>query len=158
MCIRSSRNETGEWQRSANDTSSPSPYQQQDVARLMDDPRDRRSVKQGNLSTSWEERVCSGRIIMGLKQLGGMVKDLVQRDILQEPRTCSATYFAPEEPVISKGPTIIRLGLSANLTLTKARRCQWMASSGRQSGVVVRSKRVKLGCRCAIALFGDTHA
>jgi hypothetical protein len=98
------------------------------------------------------------RIIMGLKQLGGMVKDLVQRDILQEPRTCSATYFAPEEPVISKGPTIIRLGLSANLTLTKARRCQWMALSGRQSGVVVRSKRVKLGCRCAIALFGDTHA
>jgi hypothetical protein len=52
---------------------------------------------------------------MGLKQLGGTVEDLVQRDILQEPRTCCATYFAPEEPLMSKGPTNIGLGLSAAL-------------------------------------------
>lgn len=120
MCIRSSRNENEKRQRSANDTSSPSPYQQQDVARLMDDPRDRRSVKQGDLSTSWEERVYSGRIIMGLKQSGGRVEDLVQRNILQEPRTCCATYFAPEEPLMSKGPTNIGLGLSVTLAVTES--------------------------------------
>lgn len=54
------------------------------------------------------------------KQLGGTVEDLVQRNILQEPRTCCATYFAPEEPPMSKGPTNIGLGLSAALAATES--------------------------------------
>lgn len=118
MWIRSLRNEKR--QRSTNDTSSPSPYQQQDVARLMDDPRYRRSVKQGDLSTSWDEEIGSGRIIMLSKQSGGMVTELVQRDILQVPRTCFAMHFAPEEPLMSKGPTNIGLGLSVTLAVTES--------------------------------------
>jgi hypothetical protein len=66
------------------------------------------------------EGVSSGRIIMLSKQSGGMVTDLVQRDILQEPRTCCATYFAPEEPLMSKGPTNIGLGLSVTLAVTES--------------------------------------
>jgi hypothetical protein len=47
-----------------------------------------------------------------------MVKDWVQRDILQVPGTCSATHFAPEESLMVKGPTNIGLGLQATLTVT----------------------------------------